>query len=215
MGYLICSECKGYYELQTGESSKDFVSNCECGGKIRYVENLDIVDPRWKQITIPKKKSKSEKIKSFMHPNWNIKHRIMQYNQKILNRINRMRNQQTIHRNPKGMNFGDINSILNELNFNNIRWIIVIPGLLVITLILAFLPGIYTLFTLLILAAVGYLSVNQVIGVKNAVITGSIGFFLGSLLSGSYLLIIPFAILGAINGAVCGWIGGYLKIRFA
>ena len=215
MGYLICSKCKGYYKLHPGESPRDYTGNCGCGGKIRYVENLDIVDPQWKQITIAKKKPPSEKIKSaFSLPNWNIKNRIRQYNQNLKNRINRTRNQRTIHRNEQGMNFGDINSLLNELNFNNIRWIIVFPTVIIITIILAFLPGIYTLFTLLILVGLGFLFDNQIIGVKNALICGAIGFFLGSLLSGSYLLIIPFAILGAVNGAVCGWIGGYLKMRY-
>lgn len=34
-GYLVCSECGGYYELQEGESPEDF-SECECGGKLRF-----------------------------------------------------------------------------------------------------------------------------------------------------------------------------------
>ena len=62
MGYLICSKCKSYYKLQSGESAKNFVGNCDCGGKYRYVENLDIVDPNWKQITIRKKSTRKEII---------------------------------------------------------------------------------------------------------------------------------------------------------
>jgi hypothetical protein len=40
MGYLICDKCRGYYELQKGESAEDF-DKCQCGGKLRYVNNLD------------------------------------------------------------------------------------------------------------------------------------------------------------------------------
>lgn len=40
MGYLICQECGGYYKLEKGESSEDFVS-CECYGSLTYVEDLD------------------------------------------------------------------------------------------------------------------------------------------------------------------------------
>ena len=34
-GYLFCSECNGYYELQEGENPEDFES-CECGGKLKF-----------------------------------------------------------------------------------------------------------------------------------------------------------------------------------
>jgi ABC-type uncharacterized transport system permease subunit len=60
---------------------------------------------------------------------------------------------------------------------------------------------------------IGYLSENMVIGTKNAVITGAVSFFLGSLFTGSFLYIIPYLILGIINGGVCGLIGGYIKTR--
>lgn len=42
MGYLICEDCGGYYELQEGESPDDFEKTCECGGKLKYVESLDV-----------------------------------------------------------------------------------------------------------------------------------------------------------------------------
>jgi hypothetical protein len=42
MGYLICDECGGYYELQEGESPEDFSDTCECGGKLIYQENMDV-----------------------------------------------------------------------------------------------------------------------------------------------------------------------------
>ncbi|BDZ70942.1 hypothetical protein [Methanobacterium petrolearium] len=34
-GYLVCPNCRGYYELQEGESPDDFVS-CECGSPLEY-----------------------------------------------------------------------------------------------------------------------------------------------------------------------------------
>ncbi|HML05929.1 MAG TPA: hypothetical protein VK426_09165 [Methanobacterium sp.] len=33
-GYLVCNNCGGYYELQQGESWKDFDTECECGGQL-------------------------------------------------------------------------------------------------------------------------------------------------------------------------------------
>jgi hypothetical protein len=41
MPFLICKKCKGYYELQRGESIEDF-EECECGGSLRQVELLNI-----------------------------------------------------------------------------------------------------------------------------------------------------------------------------
>ena len=32
--YLVCNRCGGYYELQPGESPKDFSLECECGGRL-------------------------------------------------------------------------------------------------------------------------------------------------------------------------------------
>lgn len=57
MGYLICDRCGGYYELQYGESPKDFSDECDCGGKLIYSESLgsayeDFSDPVTK-ITCP------------------------------------------------------------------------------------------------------------------------------------------------------------------
>lgn len=102
---------------------------------------------------------------------------------------------------------------MRELNFRNIRWVLVIPVAAAITVILAFTQGIFYLLTFILLVGVGYLFDDMVIGTKNAVITGAISFFLGSLFTGSFLLLILYTILGVINGAVCGWIGGYIKTR--
>lgn len=40
MGYLVCKKCGGYYELEEGESPEDF-SNCECGGDLEYLDELE------------------------------------------------------------------------------------------------------------------------------------------------------------------------------
>ncbi|MCK9152606.1 zinc ribbon domain-containing protein [Methanobacterium alcaliphilum] len=40
MGYIVCEECGGHYQLQEGESPDDFES-CQCGGQLKYVETLE------------------------------------------------------------------------------------------------------------------------------------------------------------------------------
>jgi len=52
MGYLICDKCKGYYELKEGESPEDFLDKCDCGRKIRYAKNIDIISPDWNEAPI-------------------------------------------------------------------------------------------------------------------------------------------------------------------
>jgi hypothetical protein len=39
-GYLVCDVCEGYYELSFGERADDFGEKCQCGGRLRFVENL-------------------------------------------------------------------------------------------------------------------------------------------------------------------------------
>ena len=41
VGYLICNRCEGYYELQPGESSEDFILKCNCGGSLKLYNKLD------------------------------------------------------------------------------------------------------------------------------------------------------------------------------
>ena len=41
MSYLVCDKCGRYYELQPGESLDDFTDKCECGGHLRYVQDLN------------------------------------------------------------------------------------------------------------------------------------------------------------------------------
>ena len=218
MGYLICSKCKSYYKLQSGESAKNFVGNCDCGGKYRYVENLDFVDPNWKQVYIQKKGTRKEILRNKMQSMFSVpkdlKNRLVQYFQNKFGRqIYNAQNRNRTKKSPYGMDMGFINSVINELNFYNIRWTLIIPVAIAIILILTVTHGIFNLLIFILLAAVGYLFDNQIIGTKNAVVTGAISFFLGSLFIGSFLYIIPFTLLGAINGAVCGWIGGYIKTR--
>lgn len=40
MSYVICEKCGGYYELQEGESPDDF-DRCQCGGNLKYSENME------------------------------------------------------------------------------------------------------------------------------------------------------------------------------
>jgi hypothetical protein len=49
LGYLVCDKCQGYYELQSGESPKDFLDNCECGGTLNYSTSPDL------EVNVPEK----------------------------------------------------------------------------------------------------------------------------------------------------------------
>lgn len=39
-GYLVCDNCRSYYALQPGEVPGDFSDTCDCGGKLRYFNNI-------------------------------------------------------------------------------------------------------------------------------------------------------------------------------
>ncbi len=39
-GYLVCTSCGGYYELQNDEKPDDFSDECECGGTLEHQINL-------------------------------------------------------------------------------------------------------------------------------------------------------------------------------
>lgn len=43
-GYLVCDKCNEYYELQSGELPADFTDKCNCGGNLRFVNNIEGVD---------------------------------------------------------------------------------------------------------------------------------------------------------------------------
>jgi len=53
-GYLICDNCNEYYELQPGELPADFTDKCNCGGNLRFVNNIEGLNenkvPETKQI---------------------------------------------------------------------------------------------------------------------------------------------------------------------
>jgi hypothetical protein len=219
MDYLICGKCMSYYKLQSDESAKNFVDDCDCGSELRYVENLDFVDPNWKQVSIRKKSTRREILKNKIQSAFSVRridlknHLVQFFRNKFGKRIYNAQNWDRIHKTPYGVETGFINSIKNELNFYNIRWTLVIPVAMAITIILTITQGILTLLIFILLTAVGYLFRDQMIGTKNAIVTGAISFFLGSLFTGSFLYLIPLTILGAINGAICGWIGGYIKTR--
>ena len=40
-GYLVCSHCRGYYELQEGESPDDF-ERCECGNQLEFRQTINL-----------------------------------------------------------------------------------------------------------------------------------------------------------------------------
>jgi len=40
MGYLICNDCEGFYELLPGENQEDF-EKCQCGGLLQYQEHIE------------------------------------------------------------------------------------------------------------------------------------------------------------------------------
>ena len=41
-GFIFCEKCNGYYELQPGEYKENF-DNCDCGGKLKFVETIEAV----------------------------------------------------------------------------------------------------------------------------------------------------------------------------
>lgn len=78
MGYLICDECKGYYELLPGEKPEDFTNICHCGSELRYTEFIDFsgedkdVKDYKNPITCETELKEAEyKIKSFLCPDCN------------------------------------------------------------------------------------------------------------------------------------------------
>lgn len=42
-GYLVCNNCNEYYKLQPGEFPEDFTDKCGCGGKLRFIKNLESI----------------------------------------------------------------------------------------------------------------------------------------------------------------------------
>ena len=74
MGFLICEKCGGYYELQKGESQNDF-DECECGGKLKFIDCYNKEESRTAEsmdsISKPqeeKKTSSKENIKNKLKP---------------------------------------------------------------------------------------------------------------------------------------------------
>jgi hypothetical protein len=43
-GYLICDKCGSYYEIKEGESADDYNTNCECGGTLKFIHNIEQPD---------------------------------------------------------------------------------------------------------------------------------------------------------------------------
>ncbi len=59
MGFLICDDCEGSYELRPGESSEDFDLSCNCGGELKFHSSLnndynEDVNPKIQSIDVEK-----------------------------------------------------------------------------------------------------------------------------------------------------------------
>jgi len=59
-GFIACEKCGGYYKLKSGEYSANFTDKCDCGGKLIYINNIDVFK---KNVT-----SKSEQTKNKVEP---------------------------------------------------------------------------------------------------------------------------------------------------
>ncbi|SCG84817.1 DUF4013 domain-containing protein [Methanobacterium congolense] len=68
-GYLVCEKCGGYYQLQSGESPEDFSDTCECGGKLKFVQDLN---DNSAEDTISEKQNFKDKLKSLLNNKWNL-----------------------------------------------------------------------------------------------------------------------------------------------
>jgi hypothetical protein len=60
MGYLICNDCKQYYELQPDEKPEDFSNKCSCDGILIYKENLDFFNPNNTEDEIDNQTNKNQ-----------------------------------------------------------------------------------------------------------------------------------------------------------
>ncbi|MEN6552021.1 MAG: DUF4013 domain-containing protein [Methanobacterium sp.] len=67
--YLVCEKCGGYYKLQPGESPEDFSDKCECGGNLKFVQDLD--DNSSEDI-ISEKQNFKDKLKYLLNNKWNL-----------------------------------------------------------------------------------------------------------------------------------------------
>ena len=68
--YLVCNECKNYYELKHGESQEDFDLDCECGGKWELKDTVIQKGSNKSPIKFTKKDLKFiEKIRTYRSDN--------------------------------------------------------------------------------------------------------------------------------------------------
>jgi hypothetical protein len=44
IGYLVCTKCGSYYEIQPQDHPDEFSGKCECGGNIKFVRYNDFND---------------------------------------------------------------------------------------------------------------------------------------------------------------------------
>lgn len=48
IGYLVCTKCGSYYEIQPQDHPDEFSGKCECGGNIKFVRYNDFDDTKRK-----------------------------------------------------------------------------------------------------------------------------------------------------------------------
>ncbi len=80
MPYLVCEKCGGYYELKSGESSKEF-EKCNCGGKLKVVDSIEYLKRDSDKKS--KKENKTESGKNYSKQFLDLKELIKAINQQI------------------------------------------------------------------------------------------------------------------------------------
>jgi hypothetical protein len=181
LGYLICDKCKGYYELQHGESPENFSDICKCGGKLKYTENLDILEPKT-QKTTHKEKKKTKKKSNKSNTSY---YRDLSYINKFIKKIN-------FNFNPFAISIGLIFSIIVLILASFIFGVLMITGIFGII--------IYAILTLVFMTLIGGL-VTGFVGCHNLEEGG---------INGGFLTLILLIIIGVLLGIVWFIVVGYL-----
>jgi len=221
MGYIICNKCGGYYELQEGESPKDFEA-CHCGGNLRYVESI-------KEVYKPKNRLKCgvcghEQEKGLKCSKCASNLRI-KTNQNSLNYKNNYRNK---------LDYRHVLEGSSEINvFDRIQWNGVISGVVfyivariimyIVGIILFMGAGLATAQNTATISIMGVISL--LLGLINALIPIGSGFwavyqistrdYLTAIMTGSMVGIVLgifFGLISMIFGLVAfGFISGYYE----
>lgn len=241
MGYLICNDCKQYYELQPGEKPEDFSDKCHCNGILIYEESIDFFNPNRTEEgdDNQRKKAKYDNISNESSYSFN---RDLNHLTNLISNINDKIN-------PMGIAIGLVFSII-VLFVSSIIFSGFIVGLLgmtiygiltilVMTLVGGFVSGFVAsndieegsinggFLTLILLIAVGlllglitfvtmgiYASAMHALGsLSNVGATSLSGFNTNSFNSlGNIILNIVYAIITIILSFILGILGGHLGV---